>query len=470
MKIQISPLFTNERTGWCHPHLVSCLLDMSQDSRVELLDYQPMIGYRTSQEARNEAADLFLKSECDWLLMLDNDTVPINPLTKRRVNYLDMAQAAETVSRGKGPEYPVVVGAPVPVLDDRLPVHVNAYHRYFDGYWPHSWGWVKMMESKLGSLVQVDAVGSGVMLLNRGALTASLKGGVYGHDGEALSYRAYPEDHESASYFTRPRKANGSTILGEDLHFCRRIEEVFGSVFVHVPSLSGHAHTVDLSRIPEIGFHGRGLERLGVVTPYPLDEFVMTLESLFKLQDELVWRREIVSSPFRIVEGGSGASTLAMVAAWRNTRPHPMVLIQSLEQNRVRAAWNNGKVQDEIRIQYQDSVSGAVKAKVHNAELLVGQRGAAYKIPDEVVQDPTLIHVLVIDGPGPYTYMPDRMALFDWAIQSGKLANGALIVVDDYEREAEQEYLKPLLGTRIMNKEVVGRTLFGSWSSTLKHE
>jgi GT2 family glycosyltransferase len=104
--ITISVLCGHERSGWILPGLAARLFECLGDSMKER---RPMAtnfieGVHPVEKARNQAVTEFLKSPCQWLLMLDNDVLP----PKR---FLHLFSQAET-------EGVFVFGLPTPMLGE----------------------------------------------------------------------------------------------------------------------------------------------------------------------------------------------------------------------------------------------------------------------------------------------------------------------------------------------------------------
>jgi hypothetical protein len=440
IKIQVSPLMMNERHGWCSPELVASLMLMAQDSRIELLDFQPAVNFPSSQQARNYLCKQFMESSCDWLLMLDNDTVPVNPENGYLVNYLDMVHETElsTNWQDKG----ILVGAPVPVYrSDSGMAYINSFLLTSDGYYPHSWGWLKQAaENKLPGLVKVDAVGTGVALLNRKAL-------------ELVSLTS-----PRGVYVARPRDPDGSTILGEDLKLCQRLKQAGGRVYCHVPSLSDHAHTVPLGKLASSNFYFHGLEALGIRTPYPLNEFSMTLPALQRLHEEIIEKVGGYGQYLEVVEAGSGASTLVIAKALKHCRDSGKVTSStSLEQDEKRAA----ALIDALRA---ENLPGLVRVTEQEKDGGFWVGGVSLYLPEH------RIHVLVVDGPGPTSICPTPNRVRIIKDLGHQLDQGALVVIDDAYRDTEQATIRDLVSLgKLENVSYVGRTMFGSWVRTPNH-
>jgi hypothetical protein len=62
-----------ERDGWIHPDLALFLLEWASKS---IGPVHFVRNYRPHHNARNQAAEMFMKGGQGWLLMVDNDTVP----------------------------------------------------------------------------------------------------------------------------------------------------------------------------------------------------------------------------------------------------------------------------------------------------------------------------------------------------------------------------------------------------------
>src|ERR1022692_3407703 len=88
-------VFTGEeRHGWIQPRLSSVLLRLAYDQRIQF-SYAPIHAVHPVCAARNLAVnEFFLKSDCDRLLIFDNDVCPPDNIADAIVNMPEEASIA----------------------------------------------------------------------------------------------------------------------------------------------------------------------------------------------------------------------------------------------------------------------------------------------------------------------------------------------------------------------------------------
>src|SRR5690242_9471302 len=100
----IAVLCGTERQQWIAPglmmSLVQAITEAMRTGRPVALEL--IKNVRPVDAARNEAARRFLQSDCEWLVQVDNDTIP-------PPNFLDVIELAEQDAK-------YVVGLPCPFL------------------------------------------------------------------------------------------------------------------------------------------------------------------------------------------------------------------------------------------------------------------------------------------------------------------------------------------------------------------
>jgi hypothetical protein len=192
--VMISVLCGHERDGWIAPGLLNSLLATLHDGQQQAwpvaLDITCAI--RPVAAARNAAVAKFMNSPCDWLAMVDNDTIP-------RFRVLEFIKAAEV--EGK-----FIAAAPTPILKD-----LGAWN-VADG--PDTWcrklpsGWF-----------QPHLIGAGFLAIHRAALGK-------------LSQPFFDGQYE-------------------DFYFCKKAQDAGLRVWANSRFVCGHVHTVDLLSIME---------------------------------------------------------------------------------------------------------------------------------------------------------------------------------------------------------------------------
>ena len=182
--------------GRIHALQANALIGIWEDRRyVKELFFS--INSRSVEESRNFVASQFLKSDCDYLLSMDDDVVPLkNPLDLVKLD-LDIIGLPVPVVRGKGISY-------------------GAYQEK-EGKYPDY--------PKKEGLQEVDAISGGCMLIARRVL-------------ENL------DKPFSALY-----NEQGLWALSEDLNFCKRAKEKGFKIFAHFNYPCQHYSDVELSSL-----------------------------------------------------------------------------------------------------------------------------------------------------------------------------------------------------------------------------
>jgi len=156
-----------------------------------------LVGHAT--ENRNYLIQKFLESDCEWLFLLDADTVP-------PMNVLDMLKNDKDVCCGlyfvwmKGGLYPL------------------AMKKVGDKY--------NIIPDQDEPLVEVDASGGGCMLLKRKVI-------------EALK----------PPYFKELQDQYGCRSKGNDFYFCEKVKEAGFKIWLDKRYVSSHYKTIDLRNL-----------------------------------------------------------------------------------------------------------------------------------------------------------------------------------------------------------------------------
>jgi GT2 family glycosyltransferase len=191
MKVYIA-IYT---TGTIRKELAFSLIQWIQSNKdksifINFVEQQPI------ENARNIVVQEFLKTDNQYLLQIDNDTIPSqNPLELINLS-LD------------------VVSCPCPIYQGTI--LWNYYRLDKDGFWEPG------DVNKDKGLVEVDAVGTGCVLINRKVLE-SIK-----------------------NPFSREWNEDGIATLGLDLSFSKKVKDMGFKIHTHLDYKCSHYKTVDL--------------------------------------------------------------------------------------------------------------------------------------------------------------------------------------------------------------------------------
>lgn len=181
--------------GWIHKLVAIAVARMLADSRFESRAIFP-----THSPCENNRAKImmdFLAGDYEWLVSVDADNPPRN-------NPLDLVLLDRDV-----------IGLPTPVWHNanpgkgEYPIYWNAYDDVGEGFKAHTPG---------TGLEQVDAIGSGCMVVARRVLAAL----------------------EHKQPFMRTWDARGVVEIGTDLAFCRKVRAAGFKVWTHWDYLCDH--------------------------------------------------------------------------------------------------------------------------------------------------------------------------------------------------------------------------------------
>jgi hypothetical protein len=137
-------------------------------------------------EGRNHMVRDFLASDCEWLWMVDSDTVP--PFS------LHILEGCA--------KYPILAGPYRGFVDGQIIWHVYQYRRWDAPNRKHIWGAINERSWPKGRYFSVDGVGAGCLLIRRDLLEA-----------------------QTDPWFELDRYPDG-TVGTEDLRWCREIRFV----------------------------------------------------------------------------------------------------------------------------------------------------------------------------------------------------------------------------------------------------
>ena len=200
MKVYVAVL----TIGSIRKELALALLKLMKDSRykVDLFFHSK----RPSETNRNNIVKEFLKSDCDYLLKIDHDTVPLK-------NPLDLVELGKDVI---GCPYPQKVKAGITWLvgmeDKKKEGHFKTY-------------------SNGKGLQKVDVVADGCMLIHKRVL------------------------ERVKEPFMR-KWEDGVDVLGSDFYFCEKVRKAGFKVYTHWKYPCSHFKEVDLLWAMSLGANG----------------------------------------------------------------------------------------------------------------------------------------------------------------------------------------------------------------------
>lgn len=201
--------------GWADPGLVDGefavrLMMLAQLRSDRITSFIRVEGSALVSRQRNEIVSTFLDStDSAWLLMLDADEVLTAPAFDKLV------AAAHTQER------PLVAGLYFGAFDQGglIPTPVPLIYAAVDGRY------AALHDYPRDSVIEVDAAGTGCMLIHRTVL-------------EAL--RAKASEHEGPNWcWFNDGPINGHW-FGEDLIFCRRVQDAGFPIVAHTGALLPH--------------------------------------------------------------------------------------------------------------------------------------------------------------------------------------------------------------------------------------
>jgi hypothetical protein len=170
--------------------------------------YKVLIRYPNDKPItfnRNEIVKSFLKSPCDYLLMIDDDVVP--PL-----GILNLADFQKDI-----------IGALCFAFTHNMVVPI-AWNRRADGQY-----WLSDLDGNDG-LQKVDAVGTGCIMISRKVLEN-------------------PWWQNNGGWFKNEYDKTGHKKEGNDLAFCRKAEDLGYKVYTHTDYTCSHIVPMDLRYI-----------------------------------------------------------------------------------------------------------------------------------------------------------------------------------------------------------------------------
>lgn len=432
MKIQLTILCGTERTNWVAPELVFALSKWlttpAQGPNGEPVGvlYRPAMGYRQSQIARNDACRWALENEVDYLVMIDNDTIPVTP-GGGIVDIVGMCKS----------NLPII-GSPVPVIKGDDDWHLNVYDRGPLGYTSLAPQELVEGASEDNPAIKVDAVGFGLVCIKADVIKglAESVDALHIDEGGNLCRTECPPGFP----VHRNRDWDGRTELGEDLLFCLRAKELLNAQTFTMPSqMCGHYHTIDYAKVPMIGYPKTALD-YGIVHYAPqITNYTMQTVVLDYL------RRLILSKPnqiWSVFELGSGMSTLVVQAALAQHRLSGHLHI-ALEEDPGVASMINSAIK----------ANGWRHAQNSNVVMYEPMVGGWYA--DDRYS--SIIELLIVDGPSEAAGGDRTKCL---ALIQHRMQKGAVVLFDDWERPKNKAAIEYWVTNKLVRVEqYVGRAV-----------
>ena len=181
--------------GYIRKELALSLIRWCKNSPFDI--FLELTEEKPCAHARNNIVKKFLVSNNEWLLMIDDDVVPLqNPLT--------MIEFDKDICI-----------APCPIYQHK--VLWNVYRTDVEGYWK------SINVSKEKGLIEIDAAGTGCILIKRKVLEVI----------KAPFERIFDED--------------GIETMGLDLSFCKKAKEKDFRIFASIKHKCSHYKTIDLA-------------------------------------------------------------------------------------------------------------------------------------------------------------------------------------------------------------------------------
>ncbi len=183
-------------TGNIRTELATFLLGLERQQ-----DYEIITGFTTSggiTHNRNHLVDTFLKTDYEWLMFIDSDTVPPGKV-------LDMTKNGKDICSGI--YHQGQFDSIVPVVYSKKK---KGYGLYID-------------DKTKDNVVEVDGVGAGCLLINRKVFEKMEK-----------------------PYFMFLFDENGYCTLGEDFYFCKKAHKAGFKIWVDRRISARHFKTVDM--------------------------------------------------------------------------------------------------------------------------------------------------------------------------------------------------------------------------------
>ena len=202
-------MFTGEeRHGWLQPRLSSVILRLAYDPRIQL-SYAPIHAVHPVCAARNLAVnEFFLKSDCDRLLIFDNDVCPPENIADAICSMPDEASIAV---------FPYWVWLP-----DRR--HTMPCF----GFWESGVMIIPDPTTLKPGWQKLGAGGTGAMIIKK---------------------RVFTDGKLTKPWFKIISTEDKGQIVSEDVYFTGRAAEAGHPTWLNTDYICSHFHTVDLAEI-----------------------------------------------------------------------------------------------------------------------------------------------------------------------------------------------------------------------------
>jgi len=192
--------------GYIRPELAEKLTLMEKDERFDVTICHSSL--KPSENNRNFLVKKALEEGYDFLLTIDHDTIPLN-------NPLDFAKMELDVVGGAYPQWNM--------SDKNYPLYFISMDKVEGGYKEHK---------NRDGLQEVDAVGSGCMMLSRKVMEAVKEP------------------------FVR-KFEDGFAVTGLDFYFCEKAKDLGFKVYCHYDYVCSHFKEVDLLAVYNFKENGR---------------------------------------------------------------------------------------------------------------------------------------------------------------------------------------------------------------------
>ena len=207
--------------GTCDPGIVNgefafSLIQIALSRSSRLGTFVRVKGSGLLSKQRNRVVKKFLETKSDWLLMIDSDEV----LTTEAFDKL--------VETAHEKDRPIVAGLVFASFDTGEPYPMPLPTIFLDA--PE--GFLPLHKYDKDSVFQVDAAGTGCLLVHRSVLEAM---------------RENADEHQGTDWcWFWDGPINGDWI-GEDLQFCRRVRSLGFPIYVHTGAILPHSKSYLLS-------------------------------------------------------------------------------------------------------------------------------------------------------------------------------------------------------------------------------
>lgn len=207
--VMISPLTGLERHHWLNPLLSTSIVASSFRKDIRSFTYSPAFGVFPVSAARNKVVEeFFLKSDADWLVMIDNDIAPPQ-------NFLDMLFDCP-------PEADILI-APYHIWDPDTMRTVLCFGRWENG---------QMITP------DPDEVRPGWMA-----------GGAGGTGLIAIRRKVFTEGKLEKPFFRIICNDYEGQTMTEDIYFTGKATEAGYKIFTNAKYVAKHFHSIDIGEV-----------------------------------------------------------------------------------------------------------------------------------------------------------------------------------------------------------------------------